>query len=185
MHCTAGVVLVINGTALPVDAEDGEKVMSVARPTLFRTGAAQLEQNCHTHSVIYSTCGCFCSGVLDSLSRMTVGAEWLAHHTAWCFSSYTWNSNELCAWAPSWTSLIGRSTSSLVLSVPKFMWTSCGQEFHIIKVHSFLCLYFQALIACFSITYQRCTYFPMKWLFAIFATHLQFAKICAQNICCV
>ena len=50
MNCTAGVVLITNGTALPVDAEDGEKVRSVARPTLCRigTGAAQLEQNCPT-----------------------------------------------------------------------------------------------------------------------------------------
>ena len=60
MNCTAGVVLITKGTALPVDAEDGEKVMSVVRPTLFKIGtsATQLERNCpictHTHTASYT-----------------------------------------------------------------------------------------------------------------------------------
>ena len=62
MNCTAGEVLITKGTALPVDAEGGEKVMSVVRPTLFRigTGATQLHEaklsymHTHTHTASYT-----------------------------------------------------------------------------------------------------------------------------------
>ena len=112
MNCTAGVVLITKGTALPVDAEDGEKVMSVVRPTLFKIGTntTQLERNCpictHTHSVIYNTCGCFWTGVLDprkhndSRSRMAS----TPHCMMWCCTSKLPLYYHLCLSFPVWIS---------------------------------------------------------------------------------
>ena len=90
MNCTAGVVLITKGTALPVDAEDGEKVMSVVRPTLFKIGtsATQLERSCpictptHTQRHIQYLWLLLEWGLIPILYIMTVGAEWPAHHTA-------------------------------------------------------------------------------------------------------